>query len=898
MSGHPRLAESPGTTARPAHRVETLRLELGHRNEREARGAHELHDRLMRFLRRDGLAAIEDCFDGACPPGEVWVLPRLTLDLGVLDRNQDERQWLERLTRSLKAELARAALQQDAPVHPPIAITRGDGERHEVDQFLHYLRHGHLPWGLTLSGRRALSGWLARLAHRQGAALWRALQQDPARDRLLARLSRITPHDGLQALVAQRDPRLAATLQQLDDEVLLPLQGRGRLSAYQRGRLQQALRVAALEQLWDARGAGLGGHGRRALLGTWRALLADALGGGWRGDLAALAGGGRSDTGGNGSSVGRGGGAGRHGGRGFGAGGFGGFHGSAGPDGIGGMGGALGAAPRAGSLVALLVGGRTGATDVAALPDTVAASPGRTWEQALIQLQGLLRQRRPGQGDRLRRMLTQLAASHPMLLRRRLRAWAMQRRERRTWSLALEPASMALLLGAMSPRPAPELAASAGQHWAESLRQTALRLHREAPATHRPGLSRLQALLMQASLRHLAEGKRPPDQHSGWLALWRNAWLDWDDADDPPPMSSRGKPASTSAPSSSALGPDDRPPPPRRRGAGATDATDDALLHLERACHEGRWRWPQRLRLARLLETAQGCDRWLHLLTEDRRWRMLQAQFGAMTGPLRQRAARLEGWLRGLVREPAAALAEHWRRLCRHLFIRGLSPDAASLRRHYQDEAVPRALGAPGAADALADSDGPVATRDTSARPARRPDEREPVWVDDAGQVLLAAYAERLFKHLDLVRDGRFVDDAARAAGVQCLQALCHGPEPAPPDESCTALSRLLCGVGSDTVLPLPAPLDDERATLLEQLLSAVIAHWSAVGRTSVAGLRESFLQRQGRLHEERVPAGEARRWRLRVQTRGFDVLLDRLPWSFHTIRLPWMQGALHVEWR
>jgi len=26
--------------------------------------------------------------------------------------------------------------------------------------------------------------------------------------------------------------------------------------------------------------------------------------------------------------------------------------------------------------------------------------------------------------------------------------------------------------------------------------------------------------------------------------------------------------------------------------------------------------------------------------------------------------------------------------------------------------------------------------------------------------------------------------------------------------------------------------------------------------------------------------------------------LLDRLPWSFSLIKLPWMGGALHVDWR
>lgn len=437
-------------------------------------------------------------------------------------------------------------------------------------------------------------------------------------------------------------------------------------------------------------------------------------------------------------------------------------------------------------------------------PDSARTTPGRTWEQALVQLQALLRQRRPGQGERLRHLLTQLAASHPMLLRHRLRAWAMERRERRTWSLTLPPASLALLLGAMSPRPLPALVGSAGQHWAESLRQTALRLEREAPAGQRLGVSRLMALLMQASLRHLAEGRRAPDQHAGWLALWRRASVDargW----EAHPTASRA--ASRDASGAKAAAEDEPPPPRRRREAG--DATADALLHLERECREGRWRWPQRLRLARLLETAQGCERWLQLLTEERRWSMLQAQFGAAAGPLRQRAGRLQGWLRGLVREPAAALAEHWRRLCRHLFIRGLSPDAASLRRHYQEDPLPDAN-----LDDTADVDeaeasiaAPAQARpERPGRAARSQGRPEPVWVDDAGQVLLAAYAERLFKHLQLVRDGVFIDDDARATAVQCLQTLCHGREPAPPTTAAPSCRGCCAGSPRTRCCPPPRP--------------------------------------------------------------------------------------------
>ena len=64
------------------------------------------------------------------------------------------------------------------------------------------------------------------------------------------------------------------------------------------------------------------------------------------------------------------------------------------------------------------------------------------------------------------------------------------------------------------------------------------------------------------------------------------------------------------------------------------------------------------------------------------------------------------------------------------------------------------------------------------------------------------------------------------------------------------------------------------------------------IGNTSVAGLRESFLQRGGTLWRK----DDA--WHLQVEQKAFDMLLDQLPWGFATIRHPWMQQAVYVHWR
>ena len=59
----------------------------------------------------------------------------------------------------------------------------------------------------------------------------------------------------------------------------------------------------------------------------------------------------------------------------------------------------------------------------------------------------------------------------------------------------------------------------------------------------------------------------------------------------------------------------------------------------------------------------------------------------------------------------------------------------------------------------------------------------------------------------------------------------------------------------------------------------------------SITGFRGSFLLRKGLL-ESRDGA-----WLLRVEKESYDVVLERFPWSFSWVKLPWMKAPLRVEW-
>ncbi len=185
----------------------------------------------------------------------------------------------------------------------------------------------------------------------------------------------------------------------------------------------------------------------------------------------------------------------------------------------------------------------------------------------------------------------------------------------------------------------------------------------------------------------------------------------------------------------------------------------------------------------------------------------------------------------------------------------------------------------------------PPTTADSASAPPRvaGANDEHPLAVANTGLILLHPYLERLFSATGIVA-GRAIPDESRPRAAALLHQLATGREEIHELE--LGLVKLLLGLDPEDSFPvaegLLGPADLEECTAL---LAAVIQHWSALGRTSVAGLRTSFLQRDGLLR--RVEAG----WALHVDPAGFDVLLAHLPWSVSVVRLPWMPEPVYTEW-
>lgn len=163
-----------------------------------------------------------------------------------------------------------------------------------------------------------------------------------------------------------------------------------------------------------------------------------------------------------------------------------------------------------------------------------------------------------------------------------------------------------------------------------------------------------------------------------------------------------------------------------------------------------------------------------------------------------------------------------------------------------------------------------------------------------AGLILLHPYLPRLFAALGWIGashpPGEPFPWAWLPHAAALLNWLAIGRDE--PFEFELGTAKLLLGLTPDDPLPVAGGLigDAERAEG-EALLGAVVEHWSALGQTSIDGLRIAFLQRGGLLY----PAPDG--WLLRPHGETFDVLLDRLPWGLSIIRLPWMPACLHTEW-
>ncbi|CAG0987528.1 hypothetical protein GPROT1_02737 [Gammaproteobacteria bacterium] len=227
-------------------------------------------------------------------------------------------------------------------------------------------------------------------------------------------------------------------------------------------------------------------------------------------------------------------------------------------------------------------------------------------------------------------------------------------------------------------------------------------------------------------------------------------------------------------------------------------------------------------------------------------------------------------WLEGGAREPAPPWLRSWPSALREALMarfQGMGGQpasarpAAALARQQWEQAQARA--------SFSDAD--------------------EIHLGNAGLVILWPFLGAFFGRLGLLAESHFVDEPARQRGVALLQYLAS--EDTAPAEYRLPLNKLLCGMELEAVFELETPLAEEETAECDRLLEAAIAQAPVLNQMSIPGFRGSFLLRAGILS---VRDGA---WLLRVERETYDLVLDRFPWGFQWVKLPWMEAPLQVEW-
>jgi hypothetical protein len=168
-------------------------------------------------------------------------------------------------------------------------------------------------------------------------------------------------------------------------------------------------------------------------------------------------------------------------------------------------------------------------------------------------------------------------------------------------------------------------------------------------------------------------------------------------------------------------------------------------------------------------------------------------------------------------------------------------------------------------------------------------EEEDGLMIAAAGMVILHPFLEELFSSNGLLTKNTWSSGATWSRAVRYLAYLSYGNENAP--EYDLVFHKTLVGMDVETAIAADLPLSPEEIASCNELLQAVITHWKALRNTSADGLREAFLQREGKL------SLADKGYIVHVAQKPQDILLSHLPWGCGMIKLPWLDNIIHVTW-
>lgn len=162
--------------------------------------------------------------------------------------------------------------------------------------------------------------------------------------------------------------------------------------------------------------------------------------------------------------------------------------------------------------------------------------------------------------------------------------------------------------------------------------------------------------------------------------------------------------------------------------------------------------------------------------------------------------------------------------------------------------------------------------------------------ISNAGLIIFHPFLPLVFRELKWTDTGnQFASEQTQAKAILFLQHLLTAKSRFGEHE--LVLNKILCNWAPEKPLLTRCNFTRKEKMAAVDMYESLRSYWPVMATTSLAGLRESFIQRQGLLRK--TQGG----FLLQVEKRTIDILLDSLPISLHTIKLPWNEQIIFTEW-
>lgn len=161
--------------------------------------------------------------------------------------------------------------------------------------------------------------------------------------------------------------------------------------------------------------------------------------------------------------------------------------------------------------------------------------------------------------------------------------------------------------------------------------------------------------------------------------------------------------------------------------------------------------------------------------------------------------------------------------------------------------------------------------------------------IQNAGLILLHPFLKQFFVRTEVADEqGNLLREKLDLA-VQSLHFLATGKENV--FEGNLVFEKFLCGLPLKMPVEKQSLLNDTIRNEAEVLLKEAISNWKALKNSSPNDLRQLFIQREGKLIQKE------NQYKLIVERKAQDALLERISWNISMLKLPWRKELIVVEW-